>query len=212
MRNIVLLLVLLNLMVLGYQRWILQPAESTGNRSADLDVPALQLVNQPVETQAAEAELKDLMRCLRLGPFASQDSYIAVQRELRKKGAQVSQSSAEGQIWVGHWAQVRDQGSRAKAEQARDRLAANDLDTFILPDTEVHALSLGIYRKRASAEQIIRKARRLGFKTLMVDRFQPGTIYWLQVNMADGGALQPGEFQGDSGQILRTETVPCDSV
>jgi hypothetical protein len=71
---------------------------------------------------------------------------------------------------------------------------------------------LGIYRKRASAEQIIRKARRLGFKTLMVDRFQPGTIYWLQVNMADGGALQPGEFQGDSGQILRTETVPCDSV
>ena len=129
---------------------------------------------------------------------------------LRKKGAQVSQFSAEGQVWVGHWAQVRDQGSRAKAEQTRDKLVANDLDTFILPDTEVHALSLGIYRKRASAEQIIRKARGLGFKTLMVDRFQPGTIYWLQVKMPDGGALQPGEFQGDTGQILRTETVPCD--
>jgi len=215
MRNLFLLLILLNLMVLSYQRWILAPGDSENPGATDSSIPMLQLAASPIVAEAVETTQEPDAenaepRCMRLGPFASRDAAVAVQRDLRKRGALVSESSAEGQVWVGHWVQVPNLASRAAAEEARAQLSASDLDTYILPDAESHSLSLGIYRKRASAERLVRTARQLGYKTLIVDRFQPGTIFWLRVNMPFGGALQPGEFQGDSGQILRTESISCD--
>ncbi len=222
MRNIFLLLVLLNLLVLIYQRWILGPSQVTQISAPDQAAPMLQLAGRPTTDDPAAVELPPgegetdsepsapELRCVRFGPFASRADADAVRSDLRKRGAEVSQSSDQGQVWVGHWVQVSDQGSRAAAEKARSELSAADIDTYILPDDEIHALSLGIYRKRTSAERVQKKAQRLGYKTLVVDRFQPGTIFWLRVKMADDGtALRAGEFQGDTGQILRTETVPC---
>jgi cell division septation protein DedD len=211
MRNICLLLLLLNIMVLGYQRWILQPSNMTRAAAQAQDVPLLSLVNPPEDFagSAPFAAASAAEKCLRLGPFASRDAAQSVQRDLRKRGAEVSQSAADGQVWVGHWVQVDDQGSRASAEKARARLASSDIETYILPGESIHALSLGIYRKRASADRVLKKSRDLGYQTRMVDRFQAGTLFWLQVRMPDNDRLQPGEFQGDAGQILRTESVSC---
>ena len=214
MRNICLLLLLLNLMVLAYQRWILQPADNAQASTVNQDIPWLQLADpKPDAATDRKSEVAAAQsRCSRLGPFASKDDAQTVQRELLKRGALVEQSSDQGDVWVGHWVQVRDQGSRAKAEVARDALVAENIDTYILPGEDSFALSLGIYRKRSSAEGVLRRARQLGYSSIMVDRFQPGTIFWLQVTMPDGGALQPGEFQSDSGQILRTELIACEST
>jgi cell division septation protein DedD len=211
MRNIFLLLVLLNLLVFIYQRWILEPSRLADKRT-EQTIPMLQLAGPAgVEARAEEPVAGDAPdpRCLRLGPFPSRSDALDVRAALRKRGAEVSQTTDEGEVWVGHWVQVTDQGSRAKAEAARRELTANDLDTYILPDDASYALSLGIYRKRASAEEVQKKARSLGYKTIMTDRFEPGSVFWLKVRLPVGGTLRAGEFQGDSGQILRTEIIPC---
>jgi hypothetical protein len=210
MRNLCLILVLLNVMVLGYQRWILAPAEGGRAMPASHDIPLLSLA-APVDVGSPGAKVIDdsAPRCLRLGPFASRDAALAVQRDLRRRGAEVAQSSAEGQVWVGHWVQIEDQGSRPAAETARTRLGNRNIETYILSGDATFALSLGIYRKRSSAERVMQIARDLGYRARMVDRFQDGTVFWLQVSMPGEERLKPGEFQGDSGQILRSELIPC---
>jgi hypothetical protein len=210
MRNLCLVLLLLNVLVLGYQRWILTPSNTGRPEQERPEVPLLSLAN-PVASDPAEViSLPDSApRCLRLGPFASRDAAQSVQRDLRRRGAEVAQSSAEGQVWVGHWVQIEDQGSRAAAETAKARLGNRNIETYILPGDGTFALSLGIYRKRASADRVTQTARDLGYKSRMVDRFQAGTLFWLLVKMPNEERLKPGEFQGDSGQILRTEVVAC---
>ena len=109
--------------------------------------------------------------------------------------------------------QVADQGDRQRAEAARDKLAAAGMrDAYIVAGADDNRISLGVYRQRSSADRALQQARDLGFDTLIDDRYQPGTNFWLSVRLPGDASLLPGEFKTDSGQILRTENLPCDQA
>jgi hypothetical protein len=217
MRNGLLVLLLLNFLAYAYQHWIIEPDTKVAATYIAQDYPGLMLVDTSSDP-VAEVILpdvrisndEDVYRCLRVGPFPRENDADSVRRALESREASVRQTTKAGQIWVGHWVQVADQGSRSKAEVTRDALiAAGIKDAYILPGDDDFRVSLGVFRLRSSANRVLEQSIELGYDTRVDDRFQPGKNFWLQVRLPGDRPMQPGEFRTDEGQILRTETVSC---
>jgi hypothetical protein len=217
MRNGLLVLLLLNFLAYAYQHWILEPDTKVAATYIAQDYPSLILVDTASDP-VAEVILPDVRisndedayRCLRVGPFPRENDADSVRRALESREASVRQTTKAGQVWMGHWVQVVDQGSRSKAEVTRDALiAAGIKDAYILPGDDDFRVSLGVFRLRSSANRVLEQSIELGYDTRMDDRFQPGKNFWLQVRLPGDRPMQPGEFRTDEGQILRTETISC---
>jgi hypothetical protein len=217
MRNGLLVLLLLNFLAYAYQHWILEPDTKVAATYIAQDYPSLMLVDTASDP-VAEVILPDVRisndedayRCLRVGPFPRENDADSVRRALESREASVRQTTKAGQVWMGHWVQVVDQGSRSKAEVTRDALiAAGIKDAYILPGDDDFRVSLGVFRLRSSANRVLEQSIELGYDTRVDDRFQPGKNFWLQVRLPGDRPMQPGEFRTDEGQILRTETISC---
>jgi hypothetical protein len=225
MRNFFLLVLLINLLAYAYQSWIIEPDISVEPTYFAQDVPELALVPRPAEIQLAPeepaaveskdipAENKQAYRCLRIGPFPRETDADAVRFALQKQEATVRQTAKEGRVWVGYWVQTAGQGSRSGAERARDSLVKGGMpDVYILPDNDNFRISLGVFRLRASADQVVRQVQQMGFDSRVIERYQPGTNFWLLARIPGDHSLKPGDLKSVSGQILRTENMLCEDA
>jgi hypothetical protein len=225
MRNALLVFLVLNFLAYAYQSWIIEPAVIVAPDYIEQDYPALPLSEKPAErvvtetlpaasaVEEEEEEEADVgMTCIRIGPFPRAEDAAKVHRALKPRATRIVQSAEAGQVWGGYWVQTAPRNDRAQAEEIRQSLIAAGMeDAYIVSEEGAHIVSIGLYRKRASAKAIVEIAQSLGHETLLTDRFHQGTNYWLRVSLAGNGSLRAGEFQTDSGQILRTESVPCSS-
>lgn len=227
MRSFFLFVLLINLLAFAYQTWIIEPDVSVVATHMDQRVPELVLVSAPAppeppgaETAAVEAvtaaatpEASDEFRCLRIGPLPRETDADAVRRALRDKQALVRQTAEPGRVWVGYWVQTGTHASRSEAEKARNKLNNNGMsDVYILPDNEQFRISLGVFRLRASADGVVDQVRKLGFDTRVIERYQPGTNFWLLVRIPADRTLHSGELPSVPGQILRTEATSCEEA
>ena len=214
MRNFVLFVLLINLMVFAYQRWIIVPDSSVDPTHMQQTVPALALVARPEdevpEEDSSSGDVSDDYKCMRIGPLPRETDADAVRRALRQKRATVRQTAEAGRVWVGYWVQTAGHESRQAAEEQRNLLKEKGMsDVYILPENERHRISLGVFRLRDSAEKVMEQASDLGFETRIVERYQPGTNFWLLVRIPADRSLQSGELPSVPGQILRTESISC---
>ena len=206
MRNLVLLLVLANLLVLAWQRWIVpppaaDPLQLQAQREAELVLIKAEPPSGATPSGAGRA-------CLRVGPFATDEQAAAAAAGLRSQGLSATARTEAGEVWVGHWVQVPDLASRAAAAEARDALvAAGVADAYVVRADGDYKISLGVFRERTRAERVARLARGAGFEVLTTDRTRAGEETWLW--------LEPGEtpdlraLAGPGDQILRSEPAPC---
>jgi hypothetical protein len=118
-----------------------------------------------------------------------------------------------GDIWIGHWVQVTDMQTSAKAKQAVERLVEAGLnDAYIVRSDPTIDISLGVFRGEAGASRVEKIARDAGLKPDRTDRFRPGTQHWVSVELLGNEALDLTDLQLPSSRILRTETVACRST
>jgi hypothetical protein len=149
-------------------------------------------------------------KCLRIGPFMREADVGAVQRELQQRQATVQRTAEAGQVWLGYWVQTVAYPSRQAAEAARKSLINKDMpDVYVIAEDNEYRVSLGVFRLRASADQVVERARKRGFATRLVERYQPGTNYWLIARIAADRVLPAGALPNAPGQILRSERVAC---
>jgi len=149
-------------------------------------------------------------QCLRIGPFAREKDVERVQTELQRQRATVQRTAEAGSVWRGYWVQTTAYTSRQAAEDARKKLIAKDMpDVYVMAEANEYRVSLGVFRLRASAEQVVARAQKLGLSTRTIERFQPGTNFWLLVQTAGDPALLKNAVPNVPGQILRSEKVPC---
>jgi hypothetical protein len=220
MRNLVLLLLLLNFLAFTYQSWILEPDVRLEATYIEQDFPGLMVAEASVSPvtsiilpKVVASDDKVGYRCIRVGPFPREADADTARHALQSSVASVRQTTEKGQVWVGHWVQVADQGSRSGAEAARDALVAVGIqDAYILPGENDYRISLGVFRLRSSANRMMEQASKLGLDTRVDDRFQPGTNFWLQVRLSGDRTVRPNEIRTDTGQILRTETASCTAA
>ncbi len=214
MRNLVLGLLLANILVLIWQRWVLPPAAEDPYALPGGRVPSLLLMNPaPAKSEPARAAstgLPPAPRCRRIGPFSqAETSRIAADRLTAKK-LKVFRYSQAGKIWTGHWVQVPGLASRAAADQVLRSLAAVGLnDAYLINEDGGYLVSLGVFRSAAGAKKVSALARKAKIDALTIDRYRTGTEYWLVVDDPAGVGVNMGELGSLANDILRSEAAPC---
>jgi len=221
-RNFILPLILANLLLLAWERWIapqgvVDPA-SFPARSGEVHDPQLVLFSPAAVTAApapAPAQPKltpviDVQRCARIGPFDSPEPASSIAQQLGRRGMTVDLVHETGDIWVGQWVQVTDLGSGAKARKTVERLVTAGLnDAYIVRTEPTIDISLGVFRGQAGADRVMRIARSTGLEPVSTDRYRTGTQHWVNVELDGAQTLELTDLQLQWSQILRTETVAC---
>jgi len=217
MRNLFLLLLLINLLAWSYQKWIILPDDPIDARHIEQNYPRLAAVNLSPAVAGGETDREDVAnsaenagKCVKIGPIVEEKDAVSLVNSLRSRDIEVSQQSGTGQVWMGHWVQVVGFDDRAAAEQARDRLVEAGLqDAYVVSGGEELKVSLGVFKSSASSDSTVVRAQKAGFSTRIEERYRPDLVYWLTARLDEGREWQPGELRSDTGRILRTETVEC---
>lgn len=221
MRNLFLALLLANLLFLGWRFWVVPPEVPATRLLAAGTEPTLEaLVRAGGRTAGGSATSLQPDRgktaggnCMRIGPIAEGPVAERLRARLVRDGFRVTLASEDGQIWVGHWVQLDSVATREQADRIVARLAAGGLpDAYILQTEAPFAISLGVFRDRARADNVAAAASRLGFRPTTTDRFRIGTQYWLTAVLAPGRSLPLNVLGQESGQILRAEPVNCPAA
>jgi len=216
LRNLIMGLLLANLLLLAWGRWIVAPDVVDPWAFGDATGARLVLIERVGHTDGAgSGSAQDGVRCFRLGPFLSADAAAAVGDRLSARGLPVDRTSEAGQIWVGHWVQLLDLPSVEAARRAVKTLVSGGIgDAYISNRTPTVDISLGVFRGRRGADDVIGLARDLGYMAEAMDRFRDGIEHWVEVatsaaeppNLAD---LPLTQAKSGAAPIIRIEERSC---
>ena len=208
MRNIFLILLLANLLLLGWVLWV-DPEPSAALPATDAnELPIYGQSNSRASTGPDTADAAS--QCVYIGPVPDASAAQQLSATLAKRGIKVRVVPREARVWLGHWVQVQGFADKEQAEIARQRLLRAELpDAYVMQDGPISIISLGVFRERGRAERVIEAARQAGFKAVMQDRVRTAMEYWVVSDQASGQQLALGKLAAGFDRILRAESGPC---
>ena len=219
MKNLLLLLVLANILYFLWGWFVeeqpqpgvamvdeseLGPAlEVTADRSAEAvaSIGAVLGSGEPSDLEAVVGR-----SCVTIGPFRESEDADSAQTLYSGKGMRAQVRSAVGQIFVGHWVQIRNIESRDAGNATLAKLQAGGLGDAYLWDSDDEGLkiSLGLFGDIAGAEKIELQATSLGFNAEIVPRTNEGSVYFVDIALPPGrGASAIVEQYGEDRVQLR---------
>jgi hypothetical protein len=221
MRNLLLLLVLANILYFIWEMVIEEPPE-TGVAVVEVSQlgPPLKLSRtaQPAASVGAmlgssgQMDLAAVVgrSCVSIGPFTNGPDAQRVFVDYQNEGMRASVRSTEGQIFVGHWVQIRDIPDRETGNQMIDRLVAGGLtDSYLVPtDDEGLKISLGLFGEMSRAERVELQAESLNMAAEITPRMRETTVYFVDIALPPGkGAGAMIERFGEDKVLLRAQAT-----
>lgn len=149
--------------------------------------------------------------CVTVGPFKVSGDADSAVLEYGNEGMKTALRSEQGQIFVGHWVQIRDIPDEATANQMLATLADGGLTDAYLVRTEDEGLkiSLGLFGEVSRAEKIELQARSLDLPADISPRMREGTIFFVDIGLPPGkGAGAIVEKYGEDRVAMR-EAATC---
>jgi hypothetical protein len=219
MKNLLLLLVLANVLYFLWGWFVEEPPqpgvamvdeselgpalEVTADRSAEAvaSIGAVLGSGEPSDLEAVVGR-----SCVTIGPFRASEDADSAQTLYSGKGMRAQVRSAVGQIFVGHWVQIRNIESRDAGNATLAKLQEGGLGDAYLWDSDDEGLkiSLGLFGDIAGAEKIELQATSLGFNAEIVPRTNEGSVYFVDIALPPGrGASEIIEQYGEDRVQLR---------
>ena len=223
MRNILLALLLANILYFMYDRFVEDPPElgiavvdesSLGPelRLSDSSAP-VESEGEVVEGETPEpVELAAMVgrSCVTVGPFkAASDAEGALSDFIADDFSAVIRST-DGQVFVGHWVQIRNIADRSSGNQMIETLREGGLGDAYLVETEEEGLkiSLGLFGEMPRAERIELQAKSLGLPADIVPRMRDATVFFVDLGLPPGrGAGSIVEKYGEDKVLLRDQAI-----
>jgi len=219
MKNILLMLLLANIL---YLMWgFLNNEESQPGvvfvEESDLGPPLDVTTGRDSDTIASvgavlgSGEPSDLeavvgRSCVTIGPFKEDTDADSAVLEYANEGMKAILRATRGQIFVGHWVQIRNIENRDSGNASLAKLQEGGLGDAYLWDSDDEGLkiSLGLFGDVAGAEKIELQATSLGFNAEIVPRMNEGTVYFVDIALPPGrGASAIIEQYGEDKVLLR---------
>lgn len=199
MKNLLLLLIVANIL---YFLWGLYPREELQPGVAVVEEtdlgPPLEVTTSQDDIASVGAVLgsgdpSDLealvgRSCVTIGPFKVGDDADTAALEYRSEGMKAAVRSVKGQIFVGHWVQIRDVPDRATANEWIDTLKEGGLtDAYAVPtEEEGLKISLGVFGDVERAEKVELQARSLDFDADISPRMRDGVVHFVDIGLPPG--------------------------
>jgi cell division septation protein DedD len=195
------------------------PPRAPAEQAADRAVPGeLAIVDRTAATSsdpalAAAAPGNDAARCTSVGPFRELSQAATAAATLRSAGYQPLQRVAEGDVWIGYWVYIPAIPTEREAEEILAKVRAEGIaDSYVIPNSDSgNLVSLGVFSEISGVSRRREQVRALGFEPEVVDRTRRATVYWVDVALVPGQALDFDALQ-PPGRIIRLEQRPCESV
>lgn len=146
--------------------------------------------------------------CVTVGPFRADTDAESAQMQITGDGMLARLRSVQGQIFVGHWVQIRNVTDRADGNAILARLEEGELSDAYIVETEDEGMkiSLGLFGDIEGAERVELQAKSLGFDAEVSPRMNDGTLFFVDVELPPGrGAGTIIEHYGEDRVKLRDE-------
>ena len=223
MRNLLLLLLLANILYWMWGRFVVEPAE-TGTVVVDETKlgPPLKLKRTPVAEAAASVgavlgtgKPSDLAAvvgrsCVSIGPLKTSADADAALTEYRADGMRANMRSTEGQVFVGHWVQIRNIPNREEGNVILQKLRDGGLgDAYLVPtEDEGLKISLGLFGEKSRAERIELQAKSMDLPADITPRMRDATVFFVDIGLPPGkGAGEMIEKYGEDLVLLRNQAT-----
>jgi len=223
MKNLLLLLVLANVL---YLLWGLYQEEPVAPGVVVINErelgPPLEVASRPDSATVASVgailgtgQPSDLQAvvgrsCVTIGPLKEEaDASVAI-LEYSSEGLKAVTRSAEAEVFVGHWVQVRNVESDAVAREMLNTLSDGGLSDAYLVRTEEEGLkiSLGVFDDMDGAEKVELQARSLGLVADISPRMALRTVHFVDIGLPPGrGAGAIVEQYGEDKVLLRDKAT-----
>ena len=144
--------------------------------------------------------------CVTVGPFTVDSDADTAVLEYTNEGMKAAVRSSQGQIFVGHWVQVRNIPDESTAGAMLEKLKAGGLTDAYLVRTEDEGLkiSLGLFGDVERAERVELQARSMDLPADISPRTREGTIFFVDIALPPGrGAGAIAEKYGEDMVALR---------
>ena len=149
--------------------------------------------------------------CVTIGPFKVREDADTAELEYTNQGMRAAVRPEQGQIFVGHWVQIRNVPDEAAASEMLDKLKSGGLTDAYLVRTEDEGLkiSLGLFGVVESAERVELQARSMDLPADISPRTREGTVFFVDIGLPPGkGAGAIIEKYGEDRVALR-EAATC---
>ncbi len=184
------------------------PLDVTVGRDSDT-VASVGAVLGSGEPSALEAVVG--RSCVTIGPFRENTEAESAALEYSDEGMKAVFRAARGQIFVGHWVQIRNVADEAEANELLEKLSAGGLNDAYLVRTEDEGMkiSLGLFGDVERAEKIELQARSLDLPAEISPRTREGDVFFVDIGLPPGkGAGAIVEKYGQDRVLLR-EAATC---
>ena len=149
--------------------------------------------------------------CATIGPFKVKTDADSAGLVYSQEGMSTAVRSTRGQIFVGHWVQIRNVESEALANEMLAALTEGGVTDAYLVRTEDEGLkiSLGLFGDLERAEKIELQARSLDLPAEIAPRTADRTIFFVDIGLPPGkGAGAIVDKYGEDMIMLR-EAATC---
>jgi len=227
MRNLLMLLVVANILYYMWGRFVDEP-DQTGIVVVDeselgppLDVSSLNVAEAATSVGAVlgsgkPSELAAVVgrSCVTIGPFKNNAEADGALADYASEGMRANVRTTQGQVFVGHWVQIRNIADRATGDVMLEKLRSGGLgDAYIVAtDDEGLKISLGLFGEMSRAEKVELQAKSLQLPADITPRTRDATVFFVDIGLPPGrGAGSMMEKYGEDKVFLRDQAT-CPRV
>ena len=127
-----------------------------------------------------------------------------------REGMRASLRTTQGQVFIGHWVQIRNIPDRDIGNEMIEKLQSGGISDVYLIDDEDGKLkiSLGLFGEMSRAEKIELQAKSLDLPADVTPRMQDATIFYVDIGLLPGrGAGAMIEKYGEERVLLRKKAT-----
>lgn len=219
MRNLLLILLLANILYFVWGAFVDESDEAgvAVVDEVDLGPPLAVSASQDAEVAASvgavlgSGEPSDLeavvgRSCVSIGPFRANTDADTALTQYAGEGMRTALRSTHGQLFVGHWVQIRNIADNFTANEILGKLHGGGLSDAYLVTSEDDGLyiSLGLFGDLERAEKVELQAKSLALPADIVPKTREGTMFFVDIGLPPGkGAGAMIEKYGEDKVFLR---------
>ncbi len=223
MRNLLLLLLLANILYYMWGRFVDDPDQlgvvvvSESELGPPLNVSSMVVAEAATSVGAVlgsgkPSDLAALVgrSCVTIGPFKTNTDADGALADYENEGMRANVRTTQGQVFVGHWVQIRNIPDRDAGNAILNKLKAGGLgDAYLVPtDDEGLKISLGLFGEMSRAERVELQAKSLDLQADITPRTRDQTVFFVDIGLPPGkGAGAMIEKYGEEKVMLRDKAT-----
>jgi hypothetical protein len=116
-----------------------------------------------------------------------------------------------------HWIFIPPSESREAAMKKIEQLRGDGIDSFLMTDSDSgyeNAISLGVYSKLESAQQVLAEIETKGYKPELTKKLRQKEAYWLALNQQKSESFNVDKLEQFRLEIpeIKKQEKSCQSI